>query len=44
VSISGGIEKAFERSASTGNSTLMIFAKSPRGWKLPEYSEEQFKL
>lgn len=42
VSIAWWIEKAFERSAETGNTTLMIFAKSPRGWKIPEYSEEQF--
>lgn len=43
VSIAWWIEKAFERSASTWNSTLMIFAKSPRGWKIPTYSDEQFE-
>ena len=44
VSIAWWIEKAFERSTTTGNTTLMIFAKSPRGWKIPEYSEEQFEV
>ncbi|MDP2670519.1 MAG: hypothetical protein Q8O99_06495 [bacterium] len=43
TSIAGGIEKAFERSAAVGGTTLQIFAKSPRGRAIPTYTDEQYE-
>lgn len=34
-------ELAFARSAEVGGNTLQIFAKSPRGWMYPTYTQEQ---
>lgn len=42
TSIAGGIELAFERSASVWGNTLQIFAKSPRGWAFPVYAKEKY--
>ena len=42
TSIAKWPELAFERSAAVWWNTLQIFAKSPRGWSIPSYSEEQF--
>lgn len=44
MSIAGWIHLAFERSAEIGWTSLQIFSKSPRGWSMPEYTEEQFAL
>lgn len=41
TSIAWGPELAFARSAEVGANTLQIFAKSPRGWSYPEFTEEQ---
>ena len=43
TSIAWWIEKAFWRSAEVWWDTLQIFAKSPRGWKIPSYDEEQYQ-
>lgn len=42
TSIAWGIEHAPGRSAEIGWTTMQIFAKSPRGWKIPQYDDEQF--
>lgn len=42
MSIAGWIFEAFKRSAVIWWDTLQIFAKSPRGWKLPEYTQEDY--
>lgn len=34
VSIAGGLEKAFKRAADIGCSSMQIFVKNPRGWKM----------
>ncbi len=44
TSIAGGIHLAFERSAEIGANSLQIFAKSPRGRSIPEYTDQQFAL
>ncbi len=44
MSIAWWLHLAFERSAEIGANSLQIFAKSPRGWSLPAYSDEQFDL
>lgn len=44
VSVAGGLHLAFERSHAIGANTLQIFAKSPRGWAIPQYTEEQYAL
>jgi deoxyribonuclease-4 len=41
TSIAWWPEWAFGRSAEVGGNTLQIFAKSPRWWAFPVYSEEQ---
>lgn len=42
TSIAKWPELAFERSHEVGGDTLQIFAKSPRGWRIPTYDEEQY--
>jgi deoxyribonuclease-4 len=44
MSIAGGLYLAFERSAAIWASSLQIFSKSPRGWSLPKYTQEDFEL
>ena len=44
TSIAGGIHLAFERSAAIWGNTLQIFAKSPRGWSIPSYKDEDYQL
>jgi deoxyribonuclease IV len=44
MSIAGWLHLAFERSAEIGGTSLQIFSKSPRGWSLPSYTDEQFAL
>jgi deoxyribonuclease IV len=44
MSIAGGLHLAFERSAEIGATSLQIFSKSPRGWSMPAYTDEQFAL
>lgn len=44
MSIAGGLHLAFERSAEIGATSLQIFSKSPRGWSIPNYTDEQFAL
>lgn len=44
TSIAGGLYTCFERSHAVGGDTLQIFAKSPRGWKMPEYKYEDFEI
>ncbi len=41
VSISGGVEKAVERQKEETGNCGQIFAGSPRGWKVSEYSKEE---
>lgn len=41
VSVSGGAEKAIQRQKDVGGNCGQIFAGSPRGWKVAEYSEEE---
>ncbi|MFB6292099.1 MAG: deoxyribonuclease IV [Candidatus Nanohaloarchaea archaeon] len=41
VSIAGGVEKAVEREEEIGGNCGQIFAGSPRGWKVAEYTEEE---
>ncbi len=41
VSVSGGVEKAIERQKEVGGNCGQIFAGSPRGWKVAEYSDEE---
>jgi deoxyribonuclease IV len=41
TSIAQGIELAFERSERMWWDTLQIFAKSPRGWTIPQYTHQQ---
>lgn len=36
-------ETPFARADAVGGNTLMVFAKSPRGWKIPAYTDEQFE-
>lgn len=44
MSIAGGLHLAFERSAEIWWTSLQIFSKSPRGWSIPQYTDEQFAL
>ncbi len=41
VSVSGGVEKAIERQEGIGGNCGQIFAGSPRGWKVGEYTTEE---
>ncbi|NOY15298.1 MAG: deoxyribonuclease IV [bacterium] len=41
LSISGGYDKALDRSLAIGANTLQIFSGSPRTWKRPETASEQ---
>ncbi len=41
VSVSGGVEKAIERQEKISGNCGQIFAGSPRGWKVAEYSGEE---
>lgn len=41
VSVAGGVEKAIQRQEEIGGNCGQIFAGSPRGWKVAEYSEEE---
>jgi len=41
VSVSGGVEKAIDRQEDIGGNCGQIFAGSPRGWKVAEYSDEE---
>lgn len=43
MSIAGGLEKAFERGASIGCTTMQIFSKSNRQWKAKPISPEEAK-
>ena len=46
VSIAGGIEKSVKRAQALGCSTMQIFARNPRGWKvlpIPERSVAAFR-
>lgn len=44
ISIAGGLHYAFQRSAEIGGTSLQIFAKSPRGWNFPPYTQDDFAL
>lgn len=44
MSISGGMEKAIERGASIGCTTIQIFTKSNRQWNAKELSSEEITL
>lgn len=44
MSISGGLEKAIERGASIGCSTIQIFTKSNRQWNTKEPSKQEIEL
>ncbi len=39
VSISGGMERAFERAAAKNCGTMQIFSRNPRGWKFKDLDE-----
>lgn len=43
TSIAGWLYNAFERSSEIGGNTLQIFSKSPRGWSIPKYTDEDYK-
>lgn len=42
MSIAWWLYNAFERSQAIGGNTLQIFSKSPRGWSLPKYTEQDY--
>lgn len=43
TSIAKGPELCFERSALVGWNSMQVFAKSPRWWKIPQYTDEQYE-
>jgi deoxyribonuclease-4 len=41
MSISGGVDKAIDRGQEVGCETIQIFTRTPRQWKMREFSEEE---
>lgn len=41
MSISGGVDKAIDRGQKIGCETIQIFTRTPRQWKMREFSEEE---
>lgn len=42
TSVAWGPETPFERSAAVWGNSLQVFSKSPRGWKIPDYSDDDY--
>jgi len=41
MSISGGVDKAIDRGQEVGCETIQIFTRTPRQWKMREFSQEE---
>ena len=41
MSISGGVDKAIDRGQKVGCETIQIFTRTPRQWKMREFSQEE---
>jgi len=41
ISISGGVDKAIDRGQEVGCDTIQIFTRTPRQWKMREFSQEE---
>jgi len=41
MSISGGVDKAIDRGREVGCETIQIFTRTPRQWKMREFSQEE---
>lgn len=41
MSISGGVDKALDRGQEVGCETIQIFTRTPRQWKMREFSQEE---
>lgn len=41
MSISGGVDKAIDRGQEVGCETIQIFTRTPRQWKMREFSEDE---
>ncbi len=43
MSISGGVDKAIDRGHEVGCDTIQIFTRTPRQWKMREFSQEEIE-